>query len=167
MHASSEAERLLAHLKGFFEFNFQGFAFYAPKLLGMRCAFYKNFSEKNLSIVVFIPCVATKKGLIKRGDLDAILKTTKGFNRVVLKKTQLQNEWSRILFEKVNILENLVEQIDRCGRCENYLIPLTCKGGKFVSMKCFSCGRWSSTAYGTGLKTRLHKHLAKESEARA
>ncbi|MFW5884784.1 MAG: hypothetical protein ACOCUF_00930 [Patescibacteria group bacterium] len=159
----SEEVGILTKMDKFFAFNLSGYQLFFPKVLGVRCAFYKNFPEKNLSIVVFAPCVVVRGGLFEKGkEIKALLKTTKGPIRVVLKNTRVQEGWREVLFNKIQSLEALAGEIRRCNACGDYYTPLTCKRGKFVSMKCFSCGRWSSTTYGTGLKTRLHKYLIKE-----
>jgi hypothetical protein len=79
--------------------------------------------------------------------------------KVLLRDTCLNNGWQDTLVEKIRALEMLIQDVGKCSKCGNYYVPLTCKNGKFVSTKCFSCGEWKPTTYGICLKKLLHKHL--------
>lgn len=155
-------------LVGFFTRDYLlGYQLFIPKTEGKNCAVYRNFPEKNLSVVVYLPAITTDYGKILMIGKKAgtVLKVTKDMSYLFdLTDTVMSGAaWKDVVKEKVNALEELIEETGRCTFCTKILQPRLCQsketGTWFVSTFCTHCRSWRNTEYGIGLKTRLHKFL--------
>ena len=154
---------------GFFFTHFSTFEFFAGNPLHNECAYYYNYRKYGLSIVVVLPLVniTDSKWAMTGKKIKISLKktSTKTTPHIVeLTDTLITSNYYDRLQERISILRELIDEIHPCQNCSTSLIPRTCrtndlKRTRFVSLQCPSCHKFTSTTFGVGLKTRLHRNL--------
>ncbi|MDA3815715.1 MAG: hypothetical protein PF549_05130 [Patescibacteria group bacterium] len=165
-----DASIFLEEIRKFFILNFPDFIAVDPNNRTVRYLFYRNYRRFGLSIVVLTP-VRLEGGEPKFIPASAMKITTElritKTKRIVVAligtEIHVGSDWERILKEKIETLVDLLKEIKQCDKCGDFLVPKTNKRKDsatwFVSLHCRRCSEYRSTAFGIGLKKRLHKHL--------
>lgn len=156
---------------GFFFNYFSNFLFYEPRELFNECAYYHNHRKYGLSTVIFLPLmkIDNDQWEMTGKKIQIVLKKTRLKSipyPVELKDTLITSNYHDRLRERIGVLQELIDEIHPCQHCGTSLMPRTCrtndlKRTKFVSLQCPSCYKFTSTTFGVGLKTRLHRNLKK------
>jgi len=154
---------------GFFFNYFSNFKFFAGNPLHSECAYYYNYPKYGLSIVVVLPLIntANNKWVFTGKKIKVSLKKTRLKTTpylVELTDTLITSNYHDRLRERIGVLQELIDEIHPCQHCGASLMPRTCrtndlKRTRFVSLQCPSCYKFTSTTFGIGLKTRLHRNL--------
>ena len=156
-------------IRRFFSTRFPAFKYYEPAGAGVNFAYYLNHLDPKLSIVISLPLRKDEAGRIKMTDrrIGIILKPTgtdKGTGSIELVDTIIDGTWPERLHDRINCLRELIAEIYSCPVCGQYPFPQLCRTNDqkrtlFVALRCPDCHRYTSTTYGIGLKTRLHRDL--------
>lgn len=162
------AKVFLRQFEELFALHFSHFTFYAARKPAESYAYYFNYKAYKISIVIFLPLsIDATNDLIMQGRNIRVLlkKSDKTITKymVELRDTPLIDGWESRLIRKITILQELVSEVHMCQKCNSYKLPGTYRTKKertmFVSLKCQQCHEYTSTTFGRGLKTLLHKNL--------
>lgn len=156
-------------IQQFFFTYFSKFSLYSPPYPNSPYVYYYNYRAYSLSIVVFLPLIKDRDGELKmtsRSVQIALKKTndTKVPYLIDLTDTLLTESWEDRIRERIGVLRELITEVHKCGTCGVYKIPRisrtnNVKRTMFVSLQCPTCHKYTSTIFGRGLKTRLHRNL--------
>lgn len=160
----------LRQIEDFFSENFSRFKYYESENQKKPCAYYFNYKMYKLSIVTILPLSKNEAGeLMMTGrKVQTFLKDMdkeKSKRIIDLQQTILTGGWQTRLRERVSILQELLTEVHKCAECNVYKMPDTYRTKKdrtlFVSLKCPKCHKYTSTTFGRGTKTILHRNLKK------
>lgn len=164
-----DSRELLRDVSAFFFAYFGIFQPFPPRTPTDRYAYYYNYRNSRLSIVIFLPITldTSSSPQITGQKISIILKETKGKVLVEMEDVRLTRGWQDRLRKRINALKTLVEtEVRRCDVCNVVMLPITLARKdppytRFVSLKCPVCRKLTWTVFGKGLKTDLHTHLKK------
>ncbi len=156
-------------IMGFFFAYFSQFEFFKPMSSRTEYAYYYNYRAYQLSIVVFLPLIRNEDDQLELTDrrMRIVLKKTHHAKKpylIELTDTLLTASWQDRIRERIGVLQELMAEIHKCDICSVYKIPKisrtnNLKRTMFVSLQCPVCHKYTSTIFGRGLKTRLHRNL--------
>jgi hypothetical protein len=168
--AYTNAAELLRDISGLFFAYFGEFSLHTSQKTGEKYAYYFNYQNSRLSIVVFLPIANNVNGepVIVDQKFTIILKATKSPDTLVeMEDVRTTHGWEKRVRERIGALKELVEtEVRRCDTCRVVMLPKTMHRRepprtKFVGLVCPICKKPSWTVFGRGLKTRLHTNLKK------
>lgn len=168
--AYKNAAELLRDVSAFFFAHYGAFLLHTPQRVGEKYAYYLNYKNSRLSIVVFLPLAKNVLGnpVIIDQKISIKLKATKSPDILIeMEDVRTSSGWERRVRERIDALKELVEtEVRKCDTCQVVMFPKTMQRRepphtKFVGLVCPICKKPSWTVFGRGLKTRLHTNLKK------
>jgi hypothetical protein len=117
-------------------------------------AFYKNYGEPNLTILILI------ENLNIKPIIRSCIKVTKNRYCYWTRDTLVKEGWKSVLAGKIENLERIIKGTVVCSQCNVWKIPLVRRnhktGTNFVAYYCPKCNERTNTQYGIGIKTDMH-----------
>ena len=162
-----------AELQGFFKKYFPEFLLHETKKAGFNhYAYFCTYDAYKLSILITVPISLDTDGekVHTKENIGIALKDIgipKRPYRIELRDVRIACGWQNRLYERIEVLQDLIGILTTCKKCGQHLLPRVHKrrdnGTEFVALYCEKeyCNTYKTTPYGTTLKTRLHKNLKK------